>query len=626
VGSIGAGAADAMSSTDQTPPVKPPAKDYLAELVRAARARRLDRLAIGYAVAGWVLVQAASIILPSFSAPSWMLRAFIILALLGFPIALAAAWFVAPHIFDTDARTRNLRRTWTAFAVVGVVAAVFAAALAYTLARIPASPSTQSATAFLGPKKNSIAVLPFVNMSGDPAKDYFSDGITEELLNDLANTPDLIVAARTSSFAFKGKPENIKDIARILSVRTVLEGSVRESGQHLRITGQLIDADSGYHLWSGAFDSDLTDVLLVQEKIATAITAALTHRLLPQPKQSRKNATQPIDPDAYKAYLLGIDLMRPRTQPATDAALISFEKATRLAPDFADGFAALARAQVLAADFHPERTDLVPAAQQTLARALQLDPRNISALSSHLELSLHKLDWQAVIADARRMREVSPNSWAVLHELFRFYWFMGFPDVAYGAANGAAKLDPLSFVDRLNMMAFLLHNARFPEAVAAAQAGLSLQHDHSLILSMLCGAAAFNGDLKLAHATEAKLSASGSAFDTQYCRFDIAAAERRIPDATAIVDQFARDALHNGSSALDIGEQYAIIGNTAKAFTWLDLSYKRKEYELFLLPGEKIVPNAFFETPQWKAFYGRPLFDDWRKAHDTVSAELAARG
>ncbi len=602
-----------------------PPDGAIAMLIAALRARGLDRVAVAYAVAGWIVVQAASILVPSFEAATWVLRAIIIFVLLGFPMALLVAWFAAPFGYDAHAETRPRKGTHAVFAAIVVLVVAVAGDLAYLLSRLPVGHAPRVAAAALSVARNSIAVLPFVNMSGDPGKDYFSDGMSEELLNDLANIPQLVVAARTSSFAFKGRNENIRDIARALSVRSVLEGSVRESGQHLRITVQLIDAADGYHLWSATYDRDLTDVLVVQEEIARAITAALTGKLLPA-HQPKPHLAKSIDPEAYRAYLLGKQQMAPRTEAGAKAAQLSFSRTARLAPDFADGFAELARAEINLAENHPERRDLLPAAEHALARALALDPRNVDALGIRLDLSLHRFDWPGAIADATQMRKISPNSARVLHEMFRFYLFTGFPDLALAAARGAAKLDPLSFVDRLNAASLLLHDARYGDAIVAARAALALEKDQPEALTILCSAAAYSGDLKQAHAVEAKFVAAHDSADLPFCRFPIAIAEHRLAAAHAMADALAATYLHGGTSAFEIGEKYAIAGDTAKALDWLKRSVAQNEFFVVLMANEKIVPDAFFRSPGWQSFFAAKPFDDWRKAHDQIAANLAARG
>jgi TolB-like protein len=165
---------------------------------------------------------------------------------------------------------------------------------------------------------------------------YFSDGFSEELLIDLANTPQLRVAARTSSFTFKGKRADIQEIANKLHVRTVLEGSVRESGDRVRITAQLIDAASGYHIWSQTYDRQLTDILKVQDEIARAIAAALTKKLTGRP-----DAANPVDPEAYRKYLLGKFYFDHHNEVDNERAIALFKEVTTLQPDFSDGYAML---------------------------------------------------------------------------------------------------------------------------------------------------------------------------------------------------------------------------------------------------------------------------------------------
>src|SRR5579862_6454768 len=363
-------------------------------IVRAVRARHLDRIAAGYAVTAWVVVQAASIVVPNFDVSAQAVRAIIIFLLLGFPATLTGAWFAAPHVSPhvaaAHARKKPSRAGYALFATCTVVLVAVAVDLSLLLSRASPAVHAQGLPANPAPPKNSIAVLPFANMSGDPKKEYFSDGIAEELLDDLSGMSQLRVAARTSSFAFRNSTDSVKEIARLLSVRSVLEGSVRESGQHLRISVELIDAASGYRLWSSIYDRDLTDILVVQEDIARAITAALTRQLLPRSVPFAA-AARPINAEAYRAYLLGKHQLEPRTTAGTEAALSSFKTTVSLAPDFADGFAALADANIVLADKIPDRTDLIPAAETAADTALRLDPKNVEALSAHLDISLHKL-------------------------------------------------------------------------------------------------------------------------------------------------------------------------------------------------------------------------------------------
>jgi TolB-like protein len=609
----------------------------IGSIISTVRARHLDRIAAGYAVTAWVVVQAASIVVPTFEMSGQIIRAIIIFFLLGFPVTLIGAWFaaphVSPHIAATHARKKPSKTTYAVFAAFAILLVVVAVDLSLLLSRVstPAPAPAQATVGNPGPPKNSIAVLPFVNMSGDPKKDYFSDGVAEELLDDLAGIPQLQVAARTSSFAFKNSNDSIKQIGRLLSVRSALEGSVRESGPHLRISVELIDAASGYRLWSSIYDRDLTDILAVQEDIARAITSALTKQFLPP--DAIPGAAQHISSEAYHDYLLGKQKLAPRTTEDTQTAIALFKKTNSEAPGFADGFAALASAYIILADRLPGRADLIASAETALDSALRLDPRNVEALSARLDLSLHQLDWERAIADARKLQRAAPNSAKVLHEMFRFYYFMAFPDLARAAAAGASRLDPLSFVDRLNTASYLLRAARFTEAVEATKAALALSPHHPVALAVLCVAAANAGQAGLASATADELSRlnpnaqSGSADKTAapLCAFAIAIAQHRPRDAEKIVDALANGFPQSGITAVELGEKYAIAGDYKKAGIWYSRAYDDRDFLIFLLPGDKLVPDAFRNSPEYVALLARRLFRDWSGAHDQLASDLAAR-
>ena len=591
----------------------------MERVLASLQARQIDRIAAGYAVGGWLLVQAAAIAMPSFNAPSWAMRALILFVLLGFPCTLAIAWFAAPQLQPHHHATHPHRKhIHVAALVLFASVAVFAVgALALQLSHLSAGENGGDVQV----ASSSIAVLPFVNMSGDPGKEFFSDGVSEELLNDLANVPALRVAARTSSFAFKGRSVDIKTIGRLLAVGAVLEGSLRESGTHLRITAQLIDAVTGFHLWSAIYDRNLTDVLDVQDEIARAITAALTHKLLPSAPGPRPGRPSMIYADAYSDYLKGLHEFAPRTEQGTENALVLFEQVTTRAPDFAEGYAALGRAMINMSEFHPERKDLLPAAEAALARALSLDPRCVSALASRLDLSLHKLDWTAAGADAKRLQAINPNSATVLHELFRYYQFLGFPELALAAAKGAVTLNPLSFADHLNTGVAYYDLGRYGEAAKAAHAALALVAGQPSGLALLCGADARGGNLAEARGVELQLASSPSA--AQGCAFDIALGARSATDAQRIVTNFSRDFPNGGMGAAEIGGMYADAGDTNSALAWFGRAYDRSEIEFFTIRFDRTIPPELFAQPGWKVLANRPLYQAWQSAHDRLANELA---
>ena len=239
-----------------------------AELKR----RRVFRAGLLYVVVAWAVIQAADIILPRLGVPDWAVTFVIVAAGLGLPIALVLAWLydINPDPAHAAAGHAGSRRVF-AFLGIGLLIGLvgFAAYVKYERGSEAATPSDGDVV-----DAASIAVLPFVNMSADPEQEYFSDGLTEELLNALAQVSALRVAARTSSFSFKGKNLPVAEIARALNVRTVLEGSVRKANNRVRITAQLINASDGYHIWSQTFDRELTDIFAIQEEISRSIAGA----------------------------------------------------------------------------------------------------------------------------------------------------------------------------------------------------------------------------------------------------------------------------------------------------------------------------------------------------------------
>lgn len=593
----------------------------MQRLLKEAQARGLDRIATAYAVAGWLLVQALSIVVPAFEAPAWMLKAFIVLVIAGFPVTLLIGWFAAPRAqIDETAPGVISNREMVLLSLLGGVLLLSVGEFAYVIGRSPPGAKPVANTM----AQASIAVLPFVNMSGDPRREIFSDGISEELLNDLSDIASLRVAARTSSFAFKGKNEDIKKIAGMLNVRSILEGSIREDGQHIRISAQLINAADGFQIWSATYDREMTGILTLEDEIARAITSALTNKLLGTPNTSLPGKPASIDPEAYRQYLEGQHELAPRTPEGVAKAVALLRQVTTRAPDFAEGFAALGRALLNHADNHPEQKDLMPQAEAALARALELDPDNISALGAHLDLALHKLDWNTAGTDAARMRAISPNSNLVQHEMFRYYQILGFPDRALEAARGAAALDPLSVVDRLNVASAAIHVARYGEAAAAAQAALALHSNLSYVEAQLCTAYAHTGRLDDARAIQARFTKANDSDDADGCAFDIAIGEMRLDDARRIVDGMAAKFSTLDLPAADMGDNYAVAGDHPNALIWLQRGYDAKEFQVFTIGTDRAIAQSFFAEPGWKALLRQPLFKDWQAAHDKLARDLAA--
>ena len=298
-----------------------------AELQR----RSVFKVGAAYLVVAWLVVQAASIAFPTFEAPAWALRVFIFVVMLGFPIALVIAWAVelTPEGVKLDAAAGSTRF----FVVTGAIAAL-AVAWFYL-----GQPSYKSDDPQVSDGPPSVAVLPFANLSSDPEQEFFSDGMTEELLNVLARIPTLRVAARTSVFEFKGKGGDAREIGRKLGVQYLVEGSVRRAGERVRVTAQLIRVADGFHLWSETFERDTKDVFALQDEIARRVGGQLKVSLGDAAVQAPRAG---IDPVAYDEYLKGRALHRARRD--ITEAVAHLRRAVEIAPEFDQAWAYLSLA------------------------------------------------------------------------------------------------------------------------------------------------------------------------------------------------------------------------------------------------------------------------------------------
>jgi len=600
-------------------------------LLGALRQRRVDRVAAAYGVAAWLIVQGASIALPTFGAPAWVLKVLIVAAIVGFPLTLLVAWHAAPHPHH---RRGGLPQPASAadvalLALLGLVVLLSLAQFAVATGLLPrwwerAPASSAVRTASLGPAENpapaaSIAVLPFLNMSGDPKKEYFSDGISEELLNDLSNASNLRVAARTSSFAFKGKSEDIRKIARALNVRAVLEGSVREDGQHIRITAQLINAANGYHLWSKTYDRDLSNVLVVQDEIAREITAALTNQLAEVGAGASRTPAS-IDPAAYRKYLEGQFFAAKKTDEGDARAVELFKQVTAAQPDFAAAFAALGWTYIHMAEFHNQRADLVASAEGALKNALRLDPNNLQALSSDLILALTGWNWRRASDDAHRLKAINPHNVFTLRGLQFYYQALGFPQRRLAALKEAIALDPLSFVDRNNLALLQNNEGDYAGAASTAEAALALQPNRPLALFSLCWADAGMRRIGEAHAIAAKLSADHQSGIADACELKIAITSGNKAAIRALADKLAGRLPHLQFTETDIGLFYAAAGDLELAMRWFERSYKKRNYDVFSIPYFADTPQALLRSAAWGALMRRPPARSWQRAHDQTAA------
>jgi TolB-like protein/DNA-binding winged helix-turn-helix (wHTH) protein/Tfp pilus assembly protein PilF len=344
----------AANAADRDPP-------KLNILLRGTRQQRTLKIVSLYAAAIWPAMQVADLVFPRLRLPDIGVSYVIALGILGFPLVVAFAWFYKPPVQPVaSSGVVQVRRFVIGLALLGTLGA-----LAYFFARALEPPPRVISD-------RSIAVLPFVNMSGAPANDYLGDGLAEEITNLLTRLPDLEVASRTSAFGLRGSAEAVTDIARALGVRYILEGSIRRQGDELRITAQMIDASTGFHQWSRTYRRKADEVFDIEEDISKSVLAALKIVLSPDELQHlSRRATD--SGDAYDAYLRGLSELRNATDaPALEEAVRQFEKSRAIDPTFAQAYAGLCQADVKRYQYLREPQSVV-SAEESCARAVQLD-------------------------------------------------------------------------------------------------------------------------------------------------------------------------------------------------------------------------------------------------------------
>jgi TolB-like protein len=448
---------------------------FFAELKR----RRVGKVAIAYGTIAWLVTEASSVVLPALRLPEWTVTFVVVFLLVGFPIAMILAW-----VFDVG--PQGIERTEPVAGepasarvklrlAYGAVVLLLMAALGYLLYE------RGFGRAHAAEPHNSIAVLPFTNLSGDPARDFFSDGMSEELLNLLARVPGLQVASRTSSFAYKGRNVDIREVGRELGVEAVLEGSVRQAGDQVRITAQLIDAETGFHLWSDTYERRLQDIFQVQDEIAAAIVEKLRIELAPQEQALAVRDKAPTqNMQAYDFYLQGREAWKKRGEDNLRKAIDLYQRALGLDPGFARAYAALASAYVVLPGYTPEEGDeaqLMPLAEAAARRALSIDPKIGEAHAVLAQMNAQRgdlLDAESgfFFAISLEPNEATPHQWYSL-----LLSSAGRMDQALEQARRAQELDPSSAVIALNLANMHLmkgeNDAALRYATRAQQLGLA---------------------------------------------------------------------------------------------------------------------------------------------------------
>ncbi len=545
------------------------------------RRRKVVQWGLAYAAAAWTLLQVIQFFGDTYSWPAAVRGLSGVALPLGLPFVVVVAWF------HGDRGNQKVSRLEAGALIVLAVAA--GSALWAFASRLDesdwTSPGASPQAGFVASDAASIAVLPFANLTADASQDYFSDGMSEEVLNLLAQLPQLRVIARTSSFSFKDKNVDIATIARTLNVANVLEGSVRRSGDTVRISVQLIRASDSSQLWSQTFDRKLNDVFEVQDDIAGAVVAALKVRL--QAGQRVTNPHRTENPDAYNAYLHGAELFSQMTPDSFTGSVAAFRQAIALDPGFAPAYARLATAEYIAADYVDTATAIDAGRRRGLEaadRAIALAPDlAIGYMARGFIRMIWLFDWDGARADLERAVLLEPGNAEIQRTYGELLGSLGRTSEALAAFNRAIELDPLSSGTWYDLGWANMATGEWQQARAALTRALQIYPDSSFVnytvgkLELLQGRTA--QALEHFGRTDSFWSAAGEAM-AQHSLGDEDRSQRAL---SGLVATYGR------SAAFQIAEVYAWRGERDQAFEWLDRAREQRDGGLCMIKVEPFL-------------------------------------
>jgi adenylate cyclase len=558
---------------------------------------------LAYVAFGYALLHCVEMVSDAFGWPPAAARFTIVAIAIGTPVVATLAWY---HGHRAKARISGLE-----LAILTALL-VIAGSLLWLVSRggrvhpqphvhatVSLPPSAAPIQAVFSPPPHSIAVLPFTNLSGDPKEEYFSDGVSEELINALSQIDALQVAARTSSFSFKGKNIDIRTIARTLGVAAILEGSVRRAGNEVRITAQLINAVSGFHIWSNEYDRDLKNILALQTEIATSVAAQLQARLLGD-ESTKIEAGGTHNPLAYDAYLRGLQRFETTDatdEPGTRAALRWYDLAISIDSNYAAAYAQRARALSALGRFSraaansERRQEFFRQARDSAERAVALAP---AFADGHIALGWHVLlfgyfDFQAAAREIDLARTLAPGSAYVLRTYGSFQLSLGHQDSALSAIRRAVSLDPKNLWYNIDLLFALDAQHRFNDELAEVRRTRMLNPDsHSLTLFeayAYLGMGHPEDALKLCMSQTTPLDAD----DRHEC---LALTYHALGRRKEAEREFAAlCSLDGDGGAVDYADIYAQWGEPAAALKWLATAERaRNPYLIFIRADWRLDP------------------------------------
>ncbi len=574
--------------------------NFFSELKR----RNVYKVAVAYAIVGWLLIQVATQVLPFFEISNWAVRLVVLAIVVGFPIALVIAWafeLTPEGIKRTEvadaAGQRSRGGVWIAVVVVGATLSLGLFFLGRYTARTATARQSETGTA--SNLQKSIAVLPLLNESGDPKDEYFSDGLSEELIAALAQIGGLKVIGRSSSFRFKDRKEEPKSIGEKLGVSTLLEGTVRKQGDRVRIVAELVNAADGVQLWTGTFDRELKDIFAVQEEIARAVAESLKVTLLgSQDRPAQRGA--PSNVEAHNAYLQGHFHFQRRNLEDYRKAVGYFDQAIQLDPNYALAYAERSEAFTFIGDLTGQHEPAWSDARSNAEKAVAIAP-DLAEAHAALGFVRFIVDWKftAGLNELKRAKELSPSNPTANDVLARLIGYLGRIDEAERQGRQAVELDPLSVITQNNLARILFYAGKLDEADAIARKSAELQPAAAATHRWQAVIAAQRGDGETA-LREAQLEP-----DEGYRRFELALAQYVRGDRAA-ADAALADLIANGRDnlAYQIAEVYAVRGEKDKAFEWLQISFDNHDAGTLTLLVDPLL-RGLRDDPRYHKFLAK---------------------
>jgi len=560
-----------------------------AELKR----RRVIRALVGYGIAAFAVLQ---IIEPVMHGLHWRdeVLSYVVVALaVGFPIVVSLAWIFdvkAGRIKRTVAKNEGLKGPRLALVLVGIGMLAAAPGMIWYFIW-PGQAKPQREAAAPAALTQSIAVLPFANLSGGQENEYFSDGVTEEIINALANVEGVRVVARTSAFSFKGKNVNVRQIGEELNVATVLEGSVRREGNQLRVVAQLIGAADGYHIWSKTYDRELKGVFSLEDELARAIVQALKPRLVPATLVQQTTSST----EAHDLYLKGRYFWNQRSQEGFAKARALFEKAIALDPTYALAHSGLADCYSLSVDYARARAaEVLPKAKKHALRAAELDDSLAEAHASLGMVSERDYDWSRAEREYRRAIELKPGYATAHHWYFLLLAATGHLAEAREEAERARQLDPTSAIINGALVGLFLDNREYDRAIDQALKGLELNPNFDLArvwLAISYRQAGHFGEALAALDQVRALPTGALRAQLLAAAGDRVAAQRLLAD---VENRFPKEPVPRGALAM----AHLALGDKDGAFLWLERGIEERDQTVL---GLKV-------SPQWDPIRSDPRY------------------